>query len=92
VHAATVGRHDDGDGAAVRLVEDAHGLRSLRARSLKTQPDHGAERDIDGPAATDHQLGRALILGAVLFGTFCIVVANLFVDVLQVVVDPRILR
>ncbi len=41
VHAATVGRHDDGDGAAVRLVEDTHGLRSLRARSLKAQPDHG---------------------------------------------------
>jgi len=28
----------------------------------------------------------------VLFGTLCIVLANLFVDVLQVVVDPRIRR
>jgi peptide/nickel transport system permease protein len=33
-----------------------------------------------------------LILGTVLFGTLCIVLANLFVDVLQVVVDPRIRR
>jgi peptide/nickel transport system permease protein len=31
-----------------------------------------------------------LILGTVLFGTFCIVVANLAVDVLNAVVDPRI--
>lgn len=31
-----------------------------------------------------------LILGTVLFGTLCIVSANLFVDVLQVLVDPRI--
>ena len=31
-----------------------------------------------------------LILGTVLFGTICIVAANLAVDVLQVVVDPRI--
>ena len=33
-----------------------------------------------------------LILGTVLFGTLCIVLANLFVDVLQVIVDPRIRR
>jgi peptide/nickel transport system permease protein len=31
-----------------------------------------------------------MILGTVLFGTFCIVLANLFVDVLNAVVDPRI--
>ncbi|HTK45647.1 MAG TPA: ABC transporter permease subunit [Patescibacteria group bacterium] len=31
-----------------------------------------------------------LILGTVLFGTLAIVLANLFVDVLQVLVDPRI--
>ena len=31
-----------------------------------------------------------LILGTVLFGTLTIVIANLFVDVLQVLVDPRI--
>lgn len=33
-----------------------------------------------------------LILGTVLFGTICIVAANLAVDVLQVVIDPRIRR
>jgi peptide/nickel transport system permease protein len=33
-----------------------------------------------------------LILGTVLFGTLCIVLANLLVDVAQVVVDPRIRR
>jgi peptide/nickel transport system permease protein len=33
-----------------------------------------------------------LILGTVLFGTVCIVAANLAVDVLQVVIDPRIRR
>ena len=31
-----------------------------------------------------------LILGTVLFGTLCVVVANLVVDVVQVVIDPRI--
>ena len=31
-----------------------------------------------------------LILGSVLFGTLCVVAANLVVDVLQVVIDPRI--
>ena len=31
-----------------------------------------------------------LILGTVLFGTLCIVLANLFVDVARCVVDPRI--
>ena len=31
-----------------------------------------------------------LIMGTVLFGTLCIVIANLVVDVVQVVVDPRI--
>jgi peptide/nickel transport system permease protein len=33
-----------------------------------------------------------LILGTVLFGTICIVAANLAVDVLQVIIDPRIRR
>ena len=31
-----------------------------------------------------------LILGTVLFGTLCVVLANLAVDVLQVIVDPRL--
>ena len=31
-----------------------------------------------------------LILGTVLFGTVCVVVANLVVDIVQVVIDPRI--
>jgi len=31
-----------------------------------------------------------VILGTVLFGTLCIVLANLFVDILQVFLDPRI--
>jgi peptide/nickel transport system permease protein len=31
-----------------------------------------------------------LILGSVLFGTLCVVVANLAVDVIQVMIDPRI--
>ena len=31
-----------------------------------------------------------LILGTVLFGTLCVVLANLAVDIIQVVVDPRI--
>ena len=31
-----------------------------------------------------------LILGTVLFGTFCVVLANLAVDVIQAVIDPRI--
>ena len=31
-----------------------------------------------------------LILGTVLFGTLCIVLANLLVDVAQVVIDPRV--
>jgi peptide/nickel transport system permease protein len=31
-----------------------------------------------------------LILGTVLFGTLCVVVANLMVDIVQVVVDPRV--
>jgi len=33
-----------------------------------------------------------LILGTVLFGTVCIVLANLAVDVAQVMIDPRIRR
>ena len=32
-----------------------------------------------------------LILGTVLFGTLCVVLANLAVDIIQVVVDPMIL-
>ena len=31
-----------------------------------------------------------LILGTVLFGTLCVVLANLAVDIIQVVIDPRI--
>jgi ABC-type dipeptide/oligopeptide/nickel transport system permease component len=31
-----------------------------------------------------------LILGTVLFGTLCVVLANLAVDVIQVIVDPRL--
>jgi peptide/nickel transport system permease protein len=31
-----------------------------------------------------------LIMGTVMFGTFCIVVANLFVDLVIAVIDPRI--
>ncbi|MBA2264462.1 MAG: ABC transporter permease subunit, partial [Chloroflexi bacterium] len=31
-----------------------------------------------------------LIMGTVLFGTFCIVIANLLVDVVIAVVDPRV--
>jgi ABC-type dipeptide/oligopeptide/nickel transport system permease component len=33
-----------------------------------------------------------LILGTVLFGTLCVVIANLAVDVAQVLIDPRIRR
>lgn len=38
VHAPTIGRHDDGDGAAVRSVQGAHGSRSLRAGSPMRNP------------------------------------------------------
>ena len=31
-----------------------------------------------------------LILGTVLFGTLCVVLANLAVDIIQVIIDPRI--
>jgi ABC-type dipeptide/oligopeptide/nickel transport system permease component len=31
-----------------------------------------------------------VILGTVLFGTLCVVLANLAVDLIQVVIDPRI--
>ena len=31
--------HDHGDVAAIRQIRDAHGSRSLRAGSLKAQPD-----------------------------------------------------
>jgi hypothetical protein len=49
VHAAAIGRHDDGDGAAVRLVREGHGPRSLRARSLNAQLDYQHAPFIDGP-------------------------------------------
>jgi hypothetical protein len=39
VHAAAVGRHDDGDGAAIRQVRGVHGSGSLRGQTLKAQPD-----------------------------------------------------
>jgi hypothetical protein len=43
LHAAAVGRHDDGDGAAIRQISRCHGSRSLRGQTLNAQPDHRAE-------------------------------------------------
>ncbi len=39
VDAATIARHGDGNGAAIRCVRDAHGARSLRAGRPNPQPD-----------------------------------------------------
>jgi hypothetical protein len=52
LHAATVRRHDDGDGAAIGLVRDGHGSRSLRGRSLKAQPDECGALTAMVPAAS----------------------------------------
>jgi hypothetical protein len=49
VHAATVGRHDDGDRAAIRQVPGCHGSRSLRGETLNAQPDHRHKGFNDGP-------------------------------------------
>src|SRR5207237_9955484 len=39
VHAATLGRHDDRQRAAIQALKRSHGPRSLSAWPLQTQPD-----------------------------------------------------